>query len=563
MRFSSLIIGATLAGHAAAKGSPTIIGKGEKVKLSSVDSEVQPRTDGGGTTTQVISDDGASYITVHFSKFDFPSGCEMSVTDSSSEQAYAMSGKGRNGLGDFWARKINGDTMVLTTSCDELSKMSEAVYEIDEQVHGFPGALESGAEKRSICGTNDKSNAICFKDSHPTIYGKARAAGRVVIKGVGSCTGWLVSGSNLMFTNEHCIGSDASAKNSDIEFMREEPTCGVDGSPRGGEVFDISGSVMINASWDFALVQIDTTDGRDPAAKYGYLELDNRQPPVGEEIYIPQHAGGRPKELGFEDSNESDGKCKVKGYGRGCSPEDMKYSCDTEGGSSGSPVLSRVTNKVVALHHCGGGCNGNLGAPIYKFYSMIEEFLGSSAPTSSPKPTEAPQTKTPTATPSHQPSTPSSSFGPTPSYYNTGEPTKGGAGSTKSPTKSPSALPSALPSAAPTPGEDVCEGKAKNECKKVKDSCVYGKSKIFGTCEPKKGKWKHDCSQYQTATDCSGDKSEGLCKMADDGVCTHICGEDLAKKACKKERNTLNGKKNCKMPKLKNPCKGCHSVSEC
>jgi len=557
MRFSSLIIGAILAGHAAAKESPAIIGKGVKVNLSSSDSDVRPIINGGGMTKRVISYDAASYITVHYTQFDFPSGCEMTVTDSDGGQAYVMGGKGRQDLGDFWTRHINGDTMVLTTSCDELSKMRKAIYKINEQVHGLPEALEvPGA--MSICGTDDKSNAVCFKDSHATIYGKARAVGRLVIRGTSLCTAWLVSGSNLVFTNEHCIGDDFTAKNSNIEFMREEPNCGVNGDPRGGEVFDISGSLKINASWDFALIQIDTSDGRDAAAKYGYLEIENRKPPVGEELYIPQHPGGRPKELGFEDSNESDGKCKIKGYGRGCSPEDMKYSCDTEGGSSGSPVLSRDTNKVVALHHCGGGCNGNLGAPIYKFYSMVEEFLGSSAPTLSVKPTAAPQTKTPTATPSHQPSTPSSSFGPTPSYYRTGEPTEGGDSNTKSPTKSPSAS----PSAAPTPGEEACEGLGKNQCKKLKESCVFGKSKIFGKCGPKKGKWEHDCSQYQTATDCSGDESEGLCKMTN-GVCTHICGEDLAKKTCNKVRNTLDNKKNCKVPKKKNPCKGCHSVSEC
>jgi len=105
------------------------------------------------------------------------------------------------------------------------------------------------------------------------------------------------------------------------------------------------------------------------------LDLDNRQPPVNEEIYIPQHPGGRPKELGIFDSNYSGANCRVLSYGSGCSPTDMKYTCDTEGGSSGSPVLSRSTHKVVALHHCGGACNGNLGAPIYMFYSEIEQFL--------------------------------------------------------------------------------------------------------------------------------------------------------------------------------------------
>ncbi|ONI92122.1 hypothetical protein ALI22I_05830 [Saccharothrix sp. ALI-22-I] len=36
------------------------------------------------------------------------------------------------------------------------------------------------------------------------------------------------------------------------------------------------------------------------------------------------------------------------------SQSDIAYRCDTEGGSSGSPVLSRRTHKVIGLHHHGG-----------------------------------------------------------------------------------------------------------------------------------------------------------------------------------------------------------------
>ena len=73
----------------------------------------------------------------------------------------------------------------------------------------------------------------------------------------------------------------------------------------------------------------------------------------------------------------------------------MRYSCDTEGGSSGSPILSHTNNKAVALHHYSSGCNGNLGAPIYCFYSEIEGFLTPTNPTNSSStasPTRSPVT---------------------------------------------------------------------------------------------------------------------------------------------------------------------------
>jgi len=59
---------------------------------------------------------------------------------------------------------------------------------------------------------------------------------------------------------------------------------------------------------------------------------------------------------------EKAGNCAVAdpnytGYAAG---SDVSYYCDTEGGSSGSPVLSRATNRVVALHHFGGCPNSGV-----------------------------------------------------------------------------------------------------------------------------------------------------------------------------------------------------------
>jgi len=178
--------------------------------------------------------------------------------------------------------------------------------------------------------------------------------------------------------------------------------------------------------------------------------------------------------------------------------------------------------------------------------AIVTLTKGPQEPTSSP--TKAPIK--PTDTPTVAPTTPNSSFGPTPQAFGTGEPTGGGGGDTKAPTKSPSAS----PSAAPTPGES-CEELNKRQCKKAKDTCAYGASKIFGDCVPKKGKYKHDCSQYG-ANNCSGnDDNKGLCAVKD-GVCAHVC-DDLVKSPCKKFKNTNDNKKTCKAPKFKNPCKGC------
>lgn len=115
-----------------------------------------------------------------------------------------------------------------------------------------------------------------------------------------------------------------------------------------------------------------------------YLELETERTPNNDEtIYIPQHPGARPKMLALYDSSESGSVCRVLNQNRGnCGSSapysDVRYTCDTEGGTSGSPVISRETNKVIALHHCGGGtCNVSciiLNCTIWKQKSHTPHF---------------------------------------------------------------------------------------------------------------------------------------------------------------------------------------------
>jgi len=129
------------------------------------------------------------------------------------------------------------------------------------------------------------------------------------------------------------------------------------------------------------------------------------------------------------------------------------------------------------------------------------------------------------------------------------------------PTSSP-ATTSMAPSAAPIENKNNCDDKSKSACKKLKDSCVFGKSKIFGVCKPKKSTYIHNCADYDDEESCTDDENHGgLCKFNTDG-CSHVC-DDLNKKDCKKLKNTTNNKKICKATKVRNPCKGCQHKTTC
>jgi hypothetical protein len=278
------------------------------------------------------------------------------------------------GAGTFWARHIKGNTMILEyrTRWPSLDSRHSGSFWIDQYAAGF---INLGGTE-AICSSDDKENAACYVDSHPTEYDRGRAVARLLIQGASLCTGWLVSADNLLLTNEHCISSSTAALNTDYEFMAEAPDCSSSNCQLcwDGAIFAGAEFIQDSASLDYALVRL----GGDPAATYGYLEIDDREAVPGEQIYIPQHPGGRAKEFGIFSTSDNGGVCRVDSVNAApCSGSgyfDVGYYCDTEGGSSGSPVLATSSHRVIALHHC-AFCP-NRGVPIHLVYDQIAQHLG-------------------------------------------------------------------------------------------------------------------------------------------------------------------------------------------
>jgi lysyl endopeptidase len=89
---------------------------------------------------------------------------------------------------------------------------------------------------------------------------------------------------------------------------------------------------------------------------------------------VPQHPAGEPTRIAGSLGDRA-GTCEVgdNAYDGYAQNSDVSYLCDTEGGSSGSPVLSRKTNKVVALHHFGGCPNSGVRGDL--LYAKLKSKL--------------------------------------------------------------------------------------------------------------------------------------------------------------------------------------------
>jgi hypothetical protein len=279
--------------------------------------------------------------------------------------------------------------------------MSMNRFVIHEEAFGFPQGNERrlleddepqwGHFRQLACGANDRLHAKCFETSHPEHYHKSQGVARLLIQGAWMCTGWLASADDILITNQHCIENADDALNTDFEFEAEAPECdysqGQFQTP--GVIFAGGQMLKYDAPLDYAIVKVNG----NPSSQYPHFEFDpTAQISDGQAfsqaiqdtpIYIPQHSFGYDKELGLVSTHPDDmalgeSVCHVLAFDwAACTAFggylEVGYYCDTEPGSSGSPVVSSITHQVISLNHC--GCNNcachNIGVPINEIYSEI------------------------------------------------------------------------------------------------------------------------------------------------------------------------------------------------
>jgi hypothetical protein len=326
---------------------------GTAVKVDSLVSEGTPLT---------LTYPGVSYVKVHFNRLLLLPGEYVTVSDRSGGQLSTY----RFGVSARWAMSVDGDTAIVTMH----GRLAHVL--VDEVARGFTAAERArqaqadqarwqaavAAMGSGSCPGGLTAGAACYQSTDPVAYRGSRAVARLLIGGTELCTAWRVGPNNRMLTSHHCFASTADARDVEVWFGYACPVCG--GTAPAPPV-KVNGDAILatDARLDYTLF---TVQDFASVGGFGYLTLDSRQPAPGERLYIPQYPGGEPLSIA-EDAGDA---CAVDaptvdGYGAGT---DVSYRCDAAAGSSGAPVLSRMSDKVVALHHFGGcpdaGVRGDL-----------------------------------------------------------------------------------------------------------------------------------------------------------------------------------------------------------
>lgn len=219
------------------------------------------------------------------------------------------------------------------------------------------GALESLMEVR-----DDNFEPIEGFSEHNPYRKLALAVGRLELKvqtptgarGIMTCTAWLIS-RDYALTNHHCIPGreghrllEARVRMGYLsDFDKEGKYFPVDIEP-----------VEANRSLDYSVL---TVRG-NPAAKYGTIQLNPKDPVKGEELFIIHHPMGQPQRLTRKG-------CRATSQ-NSIAGNDIHHRCDTLLGSSGAPVFSDITRKVVGIHY-----QGAVGEGSYNSAKRLQQIV--------------------------------------------------------------------------------------------------------------------------------------------------------------------------------------------
>jgi V8-like Glu-specific endopeptidase len=309
--------------------------------------------------SETIVSPGATFLRIHFQRFNLPDGDYLTVSSPDGAEFWTYTGKGPHGTGEFWSFGVESDTAIVELHSGSQLKARARRFgvAIDRIAHGTePVDADGNPLQKVICGTDGKENVAC----HTTV--NVRPVARISFQSGGSsfvCTGWLVAGSNnsTMMTNNHCVRNQTEVSTVQARFNFQTTTCG--GTTQATTTTYAGGTFLrTSASLDYTLL---TLQG-NPEATWGEYTATSKQPTLGLTLNFPQHPGGGLKQIAWWKDSAHTQRCNVStvnaNYGGAAANSQVGYSCDTIGGSSGSPVLDAGTGRVIGLHHF-GGVSGN------------------------------------------------------------------------------------------------------------------------------------------------------------------------------------------------------------
>lgn len=290
---------------------------------------------------------GSDAMQVHFNNIEFDPDefFEIDIVNGNGSVVMTINKETLRGRTSMWSDSSEGQSLGIALFGNRNNSLK---FTIDAVSYD-----RSGPVMESIIGVDSREHLFRYEgDLLPTVDRVSGAVAKLSFmatspsgrQGRYVCTGFLIDDDTLV-TNEHCVADAETCATTKIIFGYSYDRLG---QMPGKEQFDCQSVDFVNEEFDMAILKIFGSPGR----KWGHVQIASRDVVDNERLFVLQHPAGEPKQI-------SEVECSVfraQAPGRG-DDSDFAHTCDTLGGSSGSPVFN-VLGEVVGLHHWGRAPSG-------------------------------------------------------------------------------------------------------------------------------------------------------------------------------------------------------------
>ncbi|MGH2823777.1 MAG: trypsin-like serine peptidase [Thermoleophilaceae bacterium] len=288
----------------------------------------------------------APYYALHFAGFRDDSGAAWRLRIENPNGVELLSfGPSDHRSGDFWTEDLHADRLVFVIESDR--KPTGLTFTIDRWLIADP----KPAVRSILVPGDSKIEPIGKYGNVDSVWRPSRAIAKLSIKDGAkrySCSGFLI-GENHLLTNEHCMPAGIAVRTPGSCSEAIEVLFNYDGDGAQPSPCLCTEVLEKNTGLDYAVLRL----AGEPGKSWGVLRLETTRLPRGglaEPLRVIQHPGGRPKAVAIQRCRTD--RVGVPGIEDGGVDQDFEHTCDTEGGSSGSPVLDG-SGRVIGLHHFG------------------------------------------------------------------------------------------------------------------------------------------------------------------------------------------------------------------
>jgi V8-like Glu-specific endopeptidase len=313
-----------------------------KVLRKDYNLDLLPQQPSDSVYQKTVSEPDALYLKLTFDRASLPEGGYVEISNGASDDIATYR------AADLLSMPITmrGDTAVIRIVLPSLH--STGVLHLAHVDYEKAAAKK---QLRSLIGADDRRQRACYVGTDMYRYSLP------AVISFRSGSGSVVGNGKYLLTNQHVKkGTAGQDVGGEIDFNYFRNSCDTTSKPN--DLLSIRAQRLVavgnGSDTDYSLVRLNDFDVQHAHTKelFGSLRIrpqgDNT---VGDEIYIPQYGNGgfMPQVIGdlFEGKPATVTALNAA----------ITYNADTEGGSSGSPVISRATNELVALHYAGGGQN--------------------------------------------------------------------------------------------------------------------------------------------------------------------------------------------------------------